>query len=79
MNTTDDILQELDHLEEHVANMRRLLLAKPARRQRKGQKPLSTLDELIKEVSERWSGPDAVTEIREQREKGNLTNAPDHR
>jgi len=69
MKPTEELLQELDHLAEHVDALRRLLLSQPIRR-RKAPANWPALDELIEEVSAKWTGPDAVTEIRAQREKG---------
>ena len=69
MQPTDDALLELDHIAEHIGALRRLLLAKPSRSRKKSREADAVFDQLVREISVKWKGPDAVMEIRQQREK----------
>ena len=65
----DDVLERVDRLYAELGDLKRQLILRGASEQAQDEASTADLDSLVREVSALWSGPDAIEEIRYQREK----------
>ena len=63
------IREHLDNIEREVVQLRKAIIYGKIADSNKNQKAWDELLALSGEISERWSAPSAVEEIRSQREK----------
>ena len=64
-----EIKKYLDHITQDVEEARKILLTLENTKKQKSESAWKEWDELSKEVSKLWIGPDAVDEIKNQRDK----------
>jgi hypothetical protein len=63
------VQQHIDWLYAELASLKRLVITSEASHPPTNRLAWADLKEVAKEISSQWSGPDAVEEIRAQREK----------
>jgi hypothetical protein len=63
------VQQQIDRLYAELASLKRVVITHEASHHASNLSAWQDLREAAKEVSSRWSGADAVEEIRTQREK----------
>lgn len=72
MRTRDEIWQRLNELSAEIEELRREIILLPDTTEAEvaaDEQAWARLGEISKDVSRLWTGPDAVGEIRSQREK----------
>ncbi len=63
------VQRQIDRLYAELATLKRVVITHEASRHPSNRTAWEDLKEAAKEISSQWSGPNAVEEIRAQREK----------
>ncbi len=69
MRYEEKLQQQVTRLEREILQLRKLLISHGLHDRKKAERAWQKLLAASEEISQRWSGPSAVEEIRHQREK----------